>query len=459
MTEGPEAVIVGAGISGLTCLWRLRNAGIDAVCLESGDRAGGVIGSRFTDGFLVEAGPNTVAGSPELDRLVREAALESEVVRAPAGLPRFLYRDGRLHRVPTGPLELVSTGILSTRAKVGLLAEPLVPRRSAEGEESVREFVTRRLGAEIYDKVVAALLSGTFAGDGGRLAMRAVFPLLAEIEEEHGSVLLGLLVRAATGRTAPRGGGSFSFRDGFERLPKRLAEKLAPSIRRRSEARAIAARTAENGRFEIVIRDAEAERRITTRAVVLAVPSAAAGRLLERLAPQAAAALGEFESPPLACVSLAWQRSDLARPAEGFGFLVPRGEGVRILGCVYPSAIYPERAPRGWASFTSFLGGSLDPDGAALGEEPLVDAVRADLASILGAAGTPRVLAVDRHPAAIPQYTLGHLERVTRIRSAVARIAGLFLSGSFLTGISIGDSVREAGDAAEKVITWLGTSR
>jgi len=452
MSRAEEAavVIVGAGISGLTCLWRLRQAGVDAICLEESERVGGALSSRRADGFLVEAGATTVLETPELVRLAEEAGLEGEIVRSERGLPRFILRHGVLHPLPRGLVPLLRTGLLSKRGKLRLLAERWAPRRAEAGDDSVASFVRRRFGAEAVEAFVAPFVAGTFGGVPEGLGARAVLPALVELEDRFGGVMLGLLRSAGTrGPSALR--TLVSFRDGLESLPRQLSERLGERIRLGTAVEAIGREPTGGDWLWLKTRRRGDITTVRTRAVIVAVPACVAARLVDALAPGAASALAELESVPLATVSVAWPRADVRHSLRGLGFLVSPGERVRILGCLWPSSLLPGRAPEGWASFTAFVGGARDPEGASLGDDRLVETVRADLGNTLDITGPPRVLSIDRYPRALPQYAPGHAQRVENARAAIASAPGLFLAGNYLGGVSVGECVRQASEVAAAV--------
>jgi protoporphyrinogen/coproporphyrinogen III oxidase len=438
-----DAVVVGAGITGLVCAWRLARAGRDVVCLEATDRVGGSLRSHRVDGFLFEGGATTVQETPELRDLVRDLDLGGEVVRSPAALARYVYRRGVLHRVPRTIGEALTTALVSPLGKLRILGEIGVGRGPVGANESVADFVIRRFGREALEALVAPLVSGTFAGDPAALEAAAVFPRWMELERAAGGMIRGAILGTRPTDARVRG-PLVSFRDGLETLPKTLAGKLGDRVVLRASVDSIARepaglRVGTNGAV------------FPARSVVLAVPPWAVARLVGPVAPEASAALAEIEAPPLACVSLAWRAADIARPLDGFGFLAAPGESLRILGCLWSSSIFSGRAPRGHAVLTSFVGGVRDPASAGLDDSRLVELVREDLAATLGASGEPRVLAIDRYQRAIPQYSLGHRGRIARAWQALAAVPEIVLAGNYLDGISVGDCVRQGLAAAQSI--------
>jgi oxygen-dependent protoporphyrinogen oxidase len=353
---------------------------------------------------------------------------------------------------------LATTPLLSIGAKLTLLREPWIRRRDDRREESVEEFAVRRFGREVHDVLVAPMISGIFAGDTTRLSLQSVFPRLAELEAEHGSVVWGFFAEAMGGRAksraGPKGRTLISFREGLETLPRRLGERLGRNIRLNCAVERIE-RSGGEGGLDLGVRERGGERRISAAATVVATSVDAASRLIGSLAPVGAAALQAFELPPLASVSVAYSKNDVPRDLTGFGFLVPRTEDIRLLGCLWGSSLFSGRAPEGFVTLTCFLGGSTAPDLARLDEQATIDIVRDDLRRALGVTALPRVLAVERHARAIPQYTIGHRERVASVRQAVASVPGLFLTGNYLEGISVGDCVSQARQTAEAVKRYV----
>ncbi len=459
-SEQRDVVVIGGGISGLACAWRLVQAGLDAALIERSDRPGGVISTHRREGFLTEAGPNTVQGAEEIFELVREVGLEDELLEADAGLPRYIFLRGELHAVPFGPLALISTRILSGRAKLRLLREPWISKRATDEEESIAQFVTRRFGREVLDHLVSPLVSGIYAGDTAALSMQSVFPMLAELEAAHGSVVRGFLFGGRS-RPKPSAGEThrrrtlISFRDGLETLPRRIVERLKGRVRLGTPACGLEADSIGGGNLRVLAKSSAGDLVVTARAVVMAASASTVAELVEPLAPAAGRSLRSIPYAPLACVSAAYPRSAVSSSLDGFGFLVPRGQGIRILGCVWNSSLFRNRAPESWICLTNFLGGAVDPEAAALGDVEVAKTIQDGLGRALGATGEPRLLAIDRYAGAIPQYRLGHGSRLAEIQADLSRVPGLFLAGSYLSGVSVGDCVKQAKVTADAVIAHL----
>jgi oxygen-dependent protoporphyrinogen oxidase len=456
-----DSVIVGAGVSGLVAAHRLKKMGRDPLLIESGDRVGGVIQSREVEGFLIECGPNSLRGSHEFLDLVEELNLTGELITANPHAPAYIYADGRLQAAPMSPPALVKTKLISNAAKLRLLREPFVKARREGGEESIASFIRRRLGNEILERMVAPFLSGVYAGDPEELSVQACFPKLAEFEAEAGGILRGALRAANQARKEARKGAQgasspkrslrpyrlCSFRYGLSALPEALSRSLGDSLL--TGARIIGIKSA--GGFEIKIEHRGEIKTINSPALVVSTPAYVTAHLLGSVAPEIAAVVAEIPYVSIASVPLAYRAEQIARKLDGFGFLAPRGEGLRTLGSIWNSSLFAERAPEGWVCLTNFIGGATDLEAIKLGDEELIRIVHDDLSKVLGVRVEPRRLPITRYERAIPQYTLGHAARVERIEAMLRDISGLWLAGNYLRGISLGDCIKNAERVAVEI--------
>jgi oxygen-dependent protoporphyrinogen oxidase len=435
-------LVIGGGMSGLVAARALARTGEDVRLLESSDRVGGVVRTLERDGFLMELGPNTVRPTRELLELVSDLGLEGEVLLSDSRAPRYLAWRGALHALPSSPASLLRTPLLSVRGKLRLLAEPFVPRRREAAEETVRDFFSRRTGWEVEERFVAPFVSGIFAGDPARLSAEAAFPALVRGEREHGSLLGALVARRrarpkASMRVAARVRGLLSFRKGLETLPRALAASLGDRVETGARVRAMSPR---DGRWMI---EGPAGASGVDR-VILACPADEAASLVAGFAPGAAAALSGIPQPPVAILHFAWPKTALRAPLVGFGHLVVRAPGLRVLGAVWSSSIFPGRAPAGDVLVTAFAGGATDPSGAEMPDASLVARAAQELAGALDAKEEPRLLCLTRWPRAIPQYELGHPDRIAALSRAEAHWPGLTFLGAYRGGISVGDVVHGA---------------
>ncbi|MDQ2969640.1 MAG: protoporphyrinogen oxidase [Acidobacteriota bacterium] len=433
-------LVVGGGLFGLVCARKMALGGEDVRVLERSARPGGVVKTDRRDGFLLELGPNTVRPTPEILGLVRALGLESEALVSDPLALRFLAWNGALHALPSSPLSLLATPLLSARGKLRLLAEPFVPRGEAEPEETVAAFFTRRLGAEVADRFVAPFVSGIFAGDPRRLSAESAFPPLVSGERRYGS-LFGAAVRGRRDRPKAPIRGLLSFREGLETLPRALAAALGDRLEPGSDVESVV----PAGSLWAVRAGGETRR---AERLVLACPAREAARLVVEFAPEAAAALQGIPQGPIAVLHLAWPQAALGRSLRGFGHLGIRSPGERILGAVWSSSLFPGRAPEGQALITAFAGGTTDPKATALSDQELATIAASELTGLLEAREQPRLLAVTRWPEAIPQYDVGHAGRVAVLARTETRWPGLVFGGSYRGGVSVGDVVRNAIELA-----------
>ena len=435
---GSNTIVVGAGMSGLARAYALAERGHDVLLLEASSRAGGVVASERRDGFLLELGPNTVRPSAELWALVGDLGLRGEALLADPRLPRYIDWNGSLHALPMSPRGLLATRLLSAGGKLRLLAEPFA-RRGTDPEESLHAFFARRLGTQVADHFIEPFVAGIFAGSSRELSAAAAFPMLFSWDREHGSLLRGGLAhrrKSPRDPSIPR--GLLSFREGLAALPAALASRLGARLETSVRVEELAPAGAGGWRLTT----SRGER--TARRVVLASPASEAARLSRAFAPEAAEALEGIPHPFLAVVHLSFPLDALGHPFDGFGHLVVPQEDRRVLGAVWSSSLFADRAPAGRALVTAFLGGSRDPGAASLSEESLAGIAVRDVGAALRAAREATVVKVTRYARSIPQYVAGHSARMQALERAEARFPGLTFLGNYRGGISVGDVVRNA---------------
>ena len=449
----PRVAVIGAGLAGLACAHRLVTARGDAdvVVLEASDRIGGYLRSERVDDFLCEWGPNGfLDNAPATMALVSELDLSAEIVASQdTSRRRFVFRDGALRLLPASPTAFLRADVLSLRAKLRIAAEPFAPRRPP-GDETIHAFAARRLGAEAADILVDPMVSGIFAGDARQLSLRAAFPKMWELEEEHGGLFRALIARRRKVRAsgAPVGsplGRLTSFASGAEALPRRLGSFLGARVRTHAPVSSL---SPSDGAWTLVLATGE-----TVRAehVVLAVSPGIAAGLLRPLEASIADALVRIPTAAITVVALGYEAATLGHPLDGFGFLVPRGQGVRILGALWESSVYPGRAEAGRALIRVMAGGAHDPAFISLTDDQALGLVRQDLRTTMGVTVEPRMVHIVRHPDGIPQYTVGHLDRLARIDAAIARLPGLHLAGHGYRGVGINHVIADARALADGI--------
>ncbi|MGC1482502.1 MAG: protoporphyrinogen oxidase [Candidatus Acidiferrum sp.] len=445
MTTQVPVLIVGAGISGLACAYYLRKSGIDGHIVEASPRPGGVIRSERRDGYLLELGPQSFSGTPQLRNLCRDLGIENELVAAPPRAPRFLLINGQLKPAPLSPPAFFASSLFSAKTKFSIVRDLFGRSKPPADDESVAAFTRRKFSAELLDKLVGPLVSGIYAGDPEKLSLRATFPRLHEAERTAGSVIRGM-IRTANPKKGPKPKTTLqSFRAGNETLIKALATNLGSALRCGVEVTAIqqiGAETRQSGkRFAMEARTEAGIENIIADRLVLAVPTYVAAKLL-RL--EIASPLGEIEYAPIAVVSLGYQKQDVGHSLEGFGFLIPRSEGLRTLGAVWNSSLFPNRAPQGSVLLTSFIGGAIDPQAAAFSSEEIIAIVHREIAAILSIRNQPIFSNVQIYQRALPQYNIGHTMRIANLQRQTSFLPNLKLVGNYLRGPALGACIEQA---------------
>jgi oxygen-dependent protoporphyrinogen oxidase len=460
-------VVVGGGISGLTIAYELAERsqrlgnGVRVLCLEASDRPGGNIRSERAEGFTCEAGPTGfLDNAPATITLARRVGLADRMLRArPEANDRYIFRKGKLRKVPMDPASFLGSSILSPLGKLRLLGEPLAPR-SRKDDESVYDFAARRIGGEAAATLVDAMVSGVYAGNVHELSLGATFPKMREMEQRHGSLFRAMLAKRkearAEGREAggPAGPGGVltSFKSGLEELTDALARELADGLRLRSRVQQVAD-MGQRG-FRVLLDEGAP---IEADVVVLACPAWKAAPVVEQMDGELHRTIGEIGSAALVVVHTGFRTLALGDQPAGFGFLVPRGQGPRILGTLWISSIFGGRAPEGSSLLTTMIGGAHDPRAVELDDRTLLDLVRADLKTAMSIMVAPYFVRIVRWPRGIPQYELGHPRRLATIEGRLREHPGLFVAGNSYRGISVNACVEEAPLVAEAALEFLSS--
>jgi oxygen-dependent protoporphyrinogen oxidase len=460
MNASRSAVVIGAGISGLACAWRLRKHGIRVKLLESSPRVGGVIGSSLQNGFLFEKGPQSFLGTPVVLDLVRELGIESELVTGDPRATRYILRGGRLHRVPLSPQSFFTSSYFSGGTRLRAAAELFRRSRPPQHEESVADFIRRKFGAEILDNLVAPFVSGVYAGDSEQLSVRSAFPTLSEWELQYGSVLRGAMKSRPAGQKRP---SPCSFRGGMETLLEAFAAQLSDAIQTQMCVESLSFRSGAAGGgdeppFSVRVKTATGIVDIAADTIIMATPAYIAGQILASISEKLHASLSVLPYAPVVVVAGGYQRHQVGHTLDGFGYLVPRAENLHVLGTVWNSSLFPGRAPDGMVTLTSFAGGATNPSVVHQDEEAIAPMVEAEVAQTLNIAGAPLERAVWRLAKGIPQYNLGHAASLGAIREELSRFPGIFLAGNYLQGPSLQNTIEQARRTADSVHDFFGAA-
>jgi len=453
-------VVLGGGISGVAAAraaWELAGqvpGGVEIALVEREARAGGKARTLRSDEWLCEAGPSAVlAGEPALDRLLACSGLESERIEADASAAqRYLVRNGRLALLEPRALALLRNGILGPLGLARALCEPWVPlRHERTGDESVHDFVRRRLGAQAAARLAGPLAQGVYAGDPRKLSAGTAFPQLAELEQRHGGLLRGLRSQRARAQAQGRGGGPrlWTLRSGMQSLVESVLARTPIERHLGAPARALA-REGKSWRIEL-----ERGEALQAEAVVLAADPSSAAALVSASVPELARELEAISCPPVAVVGLGYGAQAQGRVPRGFGALIGREQGLRSLGCLFEGHMFAGRGPRDGLLVRVLLGGALDPEIGTLGEGEIARIAREEMARLLGLDEAPLSEQVALWPRAIPQYELGHAERCARIAQIVERSFGLELAGTACGGVSFPRAAATGWQAGERALRSL----
>jgi protoporphyrinogen/coproporphyrinogen III oxidase len=458
-----RVVVVGGGIAGLAAAHRLvehaqAGAALDVVLLESSDRVGGSLGTERSGGFVLERGADSmITDKPWGVALCERVGIADRLVGTREDDRRtYVVHEGRLQPLPEGfllmaptsPWPVATSPLFSLGGKLRMALDLVLPRRSGGGDESLAAFVRRRLGEEALARVADPLAGGIYTADPERLSLAATMPRFLDLERSHRSVILGLraTTRMARGGAGARYGMFVAPADGMGALVDAVAMRLPEGVVRLGRTAESLARDGERWQVRTAAETLDAD------AIVLATPAFAAAPLLAPLDGGLARALDGIEYASSATVTLGFRAADVAGRLTGFGFVVPFVEQRSLLACTFSSRKYPGRAPDGHELLRAFVGGARRPELAALDDDALVATVRAELRALLGIAADPVLLRVARHPRAMPQYAVGHLERVVEIERRTVALPGLALAGSAYRGVGIPDCVRSGEAAADAVV-------
>jgi len=468
----PRVAIIGGGISGLAAAHRIgelaiaREMPVEVTILERGERLGGPLRTIVRDGFVIETGTDSfLTEKPWAAQLARRLGLESELIPTRTEFRKtYVVRRGRLVEIPVGfsllaPMHIwpvITSPLFSPLGKLRMALEPIIPKRKDPGDESLASFVTRRLGREVLDRVAQPLAGGIYTADPNELSMGATMPRFVEMERRHGSLMRGM--RAAEAARAQQRGTSgarwslfLTLRGGVSTLADALVSRLEGSIRRGAE---VASVERELDAWRVTLADGS---RVEADAVICAAHAYTAARLLRRIESRVADHLGYISYASAATVSLTWRVGDFPKPLDSFGFVVPSIEQRKIIACSFSSRKFEGGAPEGFVLARVFLGGVLQSDMLKLSDDEMVAAARDEFRDLLGVTAAPGMTEVQRWPAAMPQYAVGHLDRVAKIEELAAHIPDLFLAGAAYRGVGVPDCVHSGENAAEAAFERLAS--
>ncbi|MEP0827112.1 MAG: protoporphyrinogen oxidase [bacterium] len=454
-----KVAIVGGGIAGLSAGFFLKSRGrdkIEIIIYEKENRLGGTIGVTRENGYIADWGPNGFLDREPLTlQFVEQVGLRSQLLPSnDKSERRYIYRNGRLWEISTHPGKFLSSGLLSLRGRLRIGLEYFVPPRKDETDESIFDFAARRIGKEAAEIMIDPMVSGIFGGDARALSLRSCFPAMEEMEKNYGGLIKAMIkkkrerrklgIESRSGAGGPTGHLT-SFRGGLFTLIEALEESLGSAIVKSCAVKAVLPGNSKKYRLITDAEDAEFD------VVILAVPSYHAARILEVLSAPLSRELKLIPYASLAVVCHGYRREDIDHPVDGFGFLVPFSQRLEILGSIWTSVIFPEQAPDGQVLFRTMLGGARNGDIVSRSADHLAEIAHASLAAVIGLKKPPVFLKVIPWREAIPQYVIGHKERLATIDKELNALGNLYLAGNAYSGVGLNDVIKRSFNIATAI--------
>lgn len=460
MPIGKKVIIVGSGISGLTCAYWLSKHGFDVKILEKEDIIGGTMQTYKEDGWLIEKGPNSaLETTPLFQELFQDLDILNQRIYAnKESDKRYILRNSILHPIPMSPPAFLKSKLWSTKGKLRILKEPFIGK--ANKEETVAEFVERRLGKEILDYAINPFVAGVFAGNPEELSVRYAFPKLYALEEKYGGLIKGMIKgrkeRKQRAEKAKDRAKMFSFIDGMHTLPAAIYNKLKNNFYLNSFVESIIPyRSDKNTRYVINYYQDGERKTLESDIVILSIPAYSAAKIINPIDPETSKILEQIYYPPVAEIFLGFKNDAIQRNLDGFGYLIPAKEGRKILGTIWSSTIFPNRSPEGYSAFTTFVGGSRNPDVLELDDNELLKITTSEVKNIIGINGHIQFHKIIRWERAIPQYNLGYGKVLDVIEKFERSYKGIFICANYRGGISVGDCVMSADRTVKRILDLI----
>lgn len=456
-----DVLIIGGGITGLASAWWLARGGLSVEVWEAGERPGGKIMSTRQDGYLTERAASMVLNfRPEVAELVREAGLEpAKTARLPAAeARRYLLHKNSLKALPMRMGAMMASPLWSLRGKLRLLAEPFI-FSTGRPDETVSEFITRRLGREVLDKAIEPFIAGTLAADPDMTSAAAAMPRLTALEQRYGSLAAGVVANRIMRRRTACTTDTFSFRGGMGTLVESLARTPGITLRTGYSADAL---TREQDGWQAAAATPQGRQTLSASHVIVATPAPAAAALVQQADSELSELLRGIEYAAVAVVHAGFARDAIGHPLDGTGFLAPRGESAILTGNLWMSTLFPDRAPPGKALLTSYLGGVRAPHVADWDDERMVAETLGTLRPLLGLKADPEMIRIDRHRAALPVYHGAYHARMQAVAARLEQLAGLHLEANYRGGVSVRDRLARGHAVANQVLAaqhWPSAAR
>lgn len=448
-----DVLVVGGGISGLALSWLLAHKGVRVEIWERETRPGGKIQSRRENGYLTEQSASMVMNfRPDVNQFLAACGLEAgKLTRKPLA-NRYVVDDGRLVATPMKLSAMLTTPLWSLRGKLRLALEPFI-LKGGHNEETVSQFITRRLGREILEKAMGPYVAGPLASDPDLACAYSTLPRLTALERRYGSLTLGVFVNKVLRRRTATEMEVFSFHNGMASLVKSLAAD--PAVHFRARRRVTGLERSEGG-WQVTGRASETEHMIKARHVVLSVPAYTAANLLSPVDDELGKLLSGIDYTPLSVVHLGLSRTAIRHPLDGNGFLAPYKESPAPSGSLWMSSLFPDRSPQDKVLLSNYLGGARLPQASSWSEERSVATVIKALRPLLGIEGDPEMVRIDRHPRGLPLYHGAYHARMQGIERRLEQLSGLDLVANYRGGVSVRDRIACAQTTASRILAMIG---
>lgn len=459
MDNKKKIIILGAGISGLATAYWLNKDGFDIQILEAKSKPGGSMETSSENGFLVDYGPNSgLETTPLIRQLVDEVGLSNEMIYAnESSDKRYILRNGKLHPLPTSPPALIKSNLFSLRGKIRLAYEPFIGKSNDGYYQSIAEFVRRRLGQEFLDYAIDPFVSGVFAGDPNKLSVKSAFPKLYRLEEVYGGLVKGMVKgareRKKRAEQSKQSAKMFSFINGMQSFPQAIVEKLKRKIFYESRVKSVERRVQsnENEKWKVTFEKDGKIHELISDYVLSTIPVYEASKIFSGFDEEFSKHANDIYYPPVMVLYLGFKKEQIGQPLDGFGYLIPSKEKKIFLGAIWSSTIFPNRCEEDKAAFTLFVGGARSPHLFEMDNEQLIHKVLNEFNEIMKINSNPIFMTSKIWSKAIPQYNIGYIEHENYFDRFENKNPGIFLSGNYRGGISVGDCVKNSEIIFQKI--------
>ncbi len=441
-SNSENIVIIGAGITGLTLGFLLKQQGISFTIIEKKQRSGGIILSHEQEGYFFDIGPHSAVLDETTEKFITQCGLKNEILFPEKSADkRFILRNNILHELKPHPVNFIATSLLSAKGKLRLFAEPFIPQKKNNDDESLHHFIERRMGSEAADYLLNPFIAGIYAGNPKLLSAQAVFPKLIEMEQQHGSILKALRHYKKENPNAQER-KIFSFKKGLHQLTEHLKNLLKDNLTEDITVQQIS--KTENG-FSIEAIQSETHKIFESNKVIITSPAYHTGKILSKFNSGISTQLTNIKYPPILQLSLGYDNSQIKKQMPSFGFLIPEKEHKTFLGAIFQSAVFANRAPKGKSSFTLFIGGSRNAGlFQRFSKQEIIEKAIAEFQKIMQIKGKPETVFSYKWECAIPQYEMGYTKVLNEISNFEKQNPGIYLAGNYVSGVGVSDCIKKA---------------